>query len=244
MVPDLPAMKSPARVGRSVPHFAGPLTALFVWCLALLFIGLSGSPDTTSAPPQVLAGETVRVAPGESIQSAIDAAGPGATVVVGTGVHRGQSITPLNDMVVRGEVGAVLDGTGAPLPYAIYGDAANVTIADLEIRNYTKPIWGPNNYRHQGAIHGASMNAGGGVIAIASNWKIEDNDIHSNAGWGVSPGDGFHIVDNALHHNGMTGIGGGDFNYETGRPWDWAWNAATARCARTSFETRAAAATI
>ncbi len=228
--------------------------AILVAMLGLVAVLISprphvGSAEQPSPAPQVLGATSQRVAPGQNIQTAIDVAGPGATIVIGAGVHTGQSIVPLDNMVITGEAGAVLDGAGASLPYAIWGDAANVTVSRLEIRNYTKPIWGPNNYRHQGAIHGAKINSGGGFVSIASNWRIENNDIHHNAGWGVSPGDGFTVANNALHHNGMAGIGGGDFNgglfekndiyanndasnsygdfnYETGQPWAWAWNAA------------------
>ena len=234
----------PSRHRRSSLVLLGLLAAL-----AGFMVRGPGQPTPPLGPPMVLSSTTQRVSPGQSIQAAIDATGPGSTIVVASGVHQGQSIVPADNMIITGEAGAVLDGAGASLPYAVYGAASNVTISQLEIRNYTKPIWGPNNYRHQGAIHGANMNSGGGFIAIAKNWRIENNNIHHNAGWGVSPGDGFDIVQNVLHHNGMAGIGGGDFNgglfekndiysnndpsnssgdfnYDTGRPWDWAWNAA------------------
>ncbi|MEZ5228735.1 MAG: right-handed parallel beta-helix repeat-containing protein [Acidimicrobiales bacterium] len=249
----------PATVGRR-------LAPLSVLALALMLCLIQPAPRSPSAEqhrtPLVLGAATQRVAAGEDVQAAIQSAGPGATIVLAAGVHRGQSLVPLDSQTITGEAGAVLDGTGAPTPFAISGSASDVVVSHLEIRNYTKPIWGPNEYRHQGAIHGAEVNAGGGFVAIASNWRIEANDIHHNAGWGVAPGDGFVIRQNTLHHNGMAGIGGGDFNggliesndiysnndpsnstgdfnYETGRPWDWAWNAAGIKVANVNCRSMA-----
>jgi hypothetical protein len=52
-----------------------------------------------------------RVAPGQSIQAAIDATPVGGTVVIGAGVHRGQyELRPKSRQHVVGEPGAVLDG--------------------------------------------------------------------------------------------------------------------------------------
>ena len=50
------------------------------------------------------------VSPGQSIQAAVDAAPPGAWLVLKAGVHRFQKVTPKDGQVFLGESGAILSG--------------------------------------------------------------------------------------------------------------------------------------
>ena len=67
-----------------------------------LAVGLTGA----AAPAGVMA------AAGSSIQAALDAAGPGGTVIIGAGVHREQfDLRPRDGQLIVGEPGAVLNGS-------------------------------------------------------------------------------------------------------------------------------------
>ncbi len=65
-----------------------------------------------AGPTNAAAPAGVRAAAGTSVQAAIDAAGPGGTVVIGAGVHRDQfDLRPRNDQTIVGEPGAILNGS-------------------------------------------------------------------------------------------------------------------------------------
>ena len=71
----------------------------------------AGAPALSTGPKAIAAVAGTRVAPGQSIQAAIDATAPGGTIVIGAGVHRDQfELRPHNDQHIIGELGAVLDG--------------------------------------------------------------------------------------------------------------------------------------
>ena len=94
----------------------------------------------------------------------------------------------------------VLDGGGIKLAFTGPGD--NVTIQDLEIRNYgsdgdgagTAPIAPKAQYR---------VNPDFG-----EDWTITGNYIHSNAKAGIRLGLGMQVLDNVVANNGDLGIGG------------------------------------
>ena len=72
----------------------------------------------------------------QSIQAAIDAAEPGDTVYVETGVHsEGLSISE-SEITLIGETGAVLDGTGLDVSTGIQSSGEEVHIEGLKIRNF------------------------------------------------------------------------------------------------------------
>jgi parallel beta-helix repeat protein len=158
----------------------------------------SASVDIVSSPtPTPVDGVAIR--PGESIQAAVDGHGAGTTFVVKAGVHRRQTVVPKDGMTFVGEAGAVLDGENA-VAHAFRGDvkvARDVTIRNLEIRNYYNPL-------QSGAI-----DVGGDTGS--SGWVIENCNIHHNYSGGIRTGDRMVIRGNNIHHNGQIGIkGGGD----------------------------------
>jgi hypothetical protein len=84
-----------------------------------------------------------------TIQEAVDAAVPGDTVLVESGIYSENVIISTNALRIEGECGAVLDG-GFELDYAFYvNGASNVQISSFEIRNYVK--------------NGIAVNGGSGV---------------------------------------------------------------------------------
>jgi parallel beta-helix repeat protein len=72
---------------------------------------LSGGTIAGSAPVTVQASITgIAVAPGQSLQAAINAAPEGATFLIKAGIHRNDSATPKNGQTFVGEAGAILSG--------------------------------------------------------------------------------------------------------------------------------------
>lgn len=130
------------------------------------------------------------VEPGDSIQEALDEAGEGGTVVVGSGTHVGQSLSPSAGQSIVGEEGAILAGDGAA--FAIRSGAPDVTIRGLEITGYAPA-------ETTGVIHADS----GGV-----GWTVEGNHIHSNGEIGVYVRRESTVRANSIHHNGRYGISG------------------------------------
>jgi hypothetical protein len=53
---------------------------------------------------------SITVSPGQSIQSAIDAAPEGAVILLKSGIHRMQTATPKNRQTITGEAGTILSG--------------------------------------------------------------------------------------------------------------------------------------
>jgi hypothetical protein len=130
------------------------------------------------------------VHPGESIQEAAQAAGPGAVIAIGGGRHEAQSVRPLAGQTFVGLDGAVMDGAGAE--YAFRSGAPNVSIRGLVIEGYL-----PDD--RQGVIH-----ADEGAL----DWQIEGNEVHHNEEIGLYVRRGARVVGNSIHHNGRYGISG------------------------------------
>lgn len=135
----------------------------------------------------------VPIQPGQSIQAAVNANPAGTTFVIKAGVHSRQSVEPKDGMTFVGENGAVLDGGGIQrFAFGSYGPGArDVTVKNLEIRNYMTPIT-------EGAIQGHNTR----------DWVVEGNEIHRNGGFGVTGGPGMKVLRNHAHHNGDAGIHG------------------------------------
>ncbi len=102
----------------------------FFTCLVIFFTSLNGRDFVSTA-------EEVRLEVGENFQQQNDLH-PGGTVFrVATGVHMEQSVlNPRAGNTWIGEAGAVMDG-GNTVSSAFHGNAENVTIERLGLRNYT-----------------------------------------------------------------------------------------------------------
>ena len=150
----------------------------------------SASPTTTVlSSSTTVAGPSVDVFPGESIQAVVDAHPPGTTFYIRAGVHSGQSIKPRDGDKFIGESGSILSGEDR-IEFAFRSTASDVTIQNLTIEKYATPV-------QKGAI------AGGGT-----GWTIRNNELRYNWGAGIDFGDRYQIIGNYVHHNRQIGIKG------------------------------------
>ena len=84
--------------------------AMFLLC-SMLPVAQCGSPAAPDDAGQCVDCDSqLSVFPGQSIQAAVDSAPPGASLVIKTGVHRLQRVTPKDGQAFLGESGAVLSG--------------------------------------------------------------------------------------------------------------------------------------
>jgi len=177
-----------------------------VLVLVLVAISLSVRPEpdgsttstaytaTTGVTTPVAVAGAVAVAPGQSIQAAVDSHGAGTTFLIKAGVHRGQHVVPKDGDVFVGESGAVLSGEGS-VQYAFSGMGAdNVRIQGLVIERYVSPL-------QTGAIRYVSGQGSQG-------WVIEGNEVRSNKGIGIQAGPLWQVLGNNVHHNGQLGMSG------------------------------------
>lgn len=147
---------------------------------------------------------TVDVNVGESIQAAVDSASPGDVVIVHAGTYDQSVVFGSEDsgITLKGEEGAILDGTGLAAVDAIrlLAGVSDVTIEGFEIRNYTGTGNGQGN-----AIQ--AWNSG------TSNIIIQNNVMHDNS-WNAvlvgNEGQGLHIGwkirNNTVYDNGFYGL--------------------------------------
>jgi parallel beta-helix repeat protein len=134
----------------------------------------------------------VQIAPGDSIQAAVNAHAGATTFYLRAGVHRRQQVSPKTDNKFIGEAGAVLDGENvATYAFIASSGPQRVTISGLVIRNYASAD-------QQGAIHGDN-----GV-----GWVIENNQVYGNREIGVRIGRNWQVRRNKVYRNGVIGISG------------------------------------
>lgn len=129
---------------------------------------------------------------GDNAQSVVNAHGAGTTYTVKAGTHlRNFSVRPKSGDRFCGEPGAVLDG-GRSLASAFYGDATNVTLDSITVRDYAPP--------RQGAAIQPQPRASGWVVRNVSA-------LHN--GWaGLLVADGMKILGGHYNDNDQLGIGG------------------------------------
>ena len=145
----------------------------------------SGLLPETAIPPEAL-----RIAVGDPVQDALDAAGDNGTVVFAAGVHSGASAEPLSGQTILGEAGAVLAGDGAP--FAFRSAASDITIQGLTIEGYRPD-------ERDGVIQGEEG---------ARGWIVTGNEVRANGEIGVVAKSGWAVTLNRIHHNGRYGITG------------------------------------
>lgn len=144
-------------------------------------------PEQGYTPPEVPAGFDAVVPAGWSIQQVADSQPAGATMLIEAGTHLRQSVVPKSGQRFIGEEGAVMDGLNA-MTYAFSGTATNVTISNIEIRNY---LTAHNN---------------GAINAEGSGWTISDCEVHHNEHAGISIVGSSTISNCNVHHNKDLGI--------------------------------------
>ncbi len=152
----------------------------------------AGALPVAAQPAMAVPDSAVRIAAGDDVQAAVDAAPPGSAFVLAAGVHPGASIVPRDGDRFFGEDGAVLDG-GDTTAVAFSGTAADVVVSNLEIRHYASPL-------QQGAIQPIAGET------PAERWTLEHLDVHDNAGGGVFVPSDSVLRDSRVHHNGQIGL--------------------------------------
>lgn len=97
--------------------------------------------DAPAAPANPPAPKTIAVAPGGKIQAALDAAGPGDTIVVPPGTYNETLTVRTYGLTLRGERGGaerpVLDGQGT-FNNGVLAVGGKFTIEQFVVRNYTE----------------------------------------------------------------------------------------------------------
>ncbi|RMH00366.1 MAG: hypothetical protein D6706_04010 [Chloroflexi bacterium] len=97
--------------------------------------------DTKAETAESRAPVTITVAPGETIQAAVDRAQPGDTIEIPYGIYHERVVVDMNDITLRGipnEQGEfpILDGEGK-LSEGVIASGNNFTVGNLHVRNYT-----------------------------------------------------------------------------------------------------------
>ncbi|MFN2384611.1 MAG: nitrous oxide reductase family maturation protein NosD [Gemmatimonadota bacterium] len=156
----------------------------------------SASATVEIAAPAPVLPAGVPIAPGQSIQAAVNSHPAGTTFVIRAGTHRRQTVQPKDGMTFVGEAGAVLDGENSTR-HAFEGRARNVTIRGLVIEKYSNPA-------QEGAIHGGGHSA----AELSTGWLVENNEVRYNGGTGIRVGHRMRVAGNNVHHNEQMGIGG------------------------------------
>ncbi|MEA2828063.1 MAG: hypothetical protein QOG43_2502, partial [Actinomycetota bacterium] len=185
LVIGLPALTSrPAPAGAAIGTF--PTTPPAQIC---------GNASILNGPATQPAG-SVRVDPGQNLNTVTQAQPAGTTFWLAPGTHTlgsgqyNQVIPKDNDSYV-GAPGAILDG-GSVNKYAFTAQAANVSIQHLTIQNFG-PVGSNNN---EGVV-----NHDGG-----SGWTLKYDTIQGNAGAGVFIGSSNTVAYNCILNNGQYGF--------------------------------------
>lgn len=127
--------------------------------------------------------------PGDNIQAAVDSHAAGTKFYLSAGVYSNQHVVAKDGDVFTGAKGAIMDG-GGTTRRAFDGSASNVTIQNLEIRNYSAGFQDAPIY-----------------AVDASGWQVLHNNIHDNAGVGILFKDNILVRYNQINHNQEMGFG-------------------------------------
>jgi len=188
-------------IGSTGLYIAGLTTGTF-WVIATQVGGAladSSAVTITSAP-------SVTVYPGQSIQAAVNANGPGTTFTLEVGTHVRQSVVPKSGDVFLGlgEGVTLLDGQNVTDQAFSMGNPphpSNVTVKNLTVTRYNQPT-APS----QGMIN---MSNGGDPTDYATGWVIDSVEAsYSGAGLGIRVGFKTVVRYCYIHHNYLMGLGG------------------------------------
>ena len=154
-----------------------------------------------------------------TIQTAVDAAQPGDTVLVAAGVYSENVVVATSGVRLAGGGDAVLDGAGLGgngIGIHVLGAAtapvAGVEVLNFEVRNYERGItllWTTHarvshNYVHDNVDQTAPAFTGDGFgieLTSASASDVSHNIISRNGFGGIRVGGTPGSTDNTIHHN-------------------------------------------
>jgi len=156
---------------------------------------LSHTLSTDKARVTIIVKSPTEVVPlnlGENWQAKLDAHPHSTQFRVAAGVHKRQTIRPKDGQIIDGMSAATMDGEGVA-ELAIGGNAKDVVICNLAVRNYKTP-------GQRCAIHLDRD------ISTASGWLLEDLLVHNNAFGGVALGDHCTMRGGKVHANGYIGV--------------------------------------
>jgi hypothetical protein len=160
------------------------------------------SPDPRTCDSKALEGpakpptDAVIVSTDQNLADVVKANSGHTTYWLASGTHRlgkgsyNQVVPHAGDTFI-GAPEAIFDGQRANL-YAFGGDATDVTIKFLTVKNFGSA--GDNN--NEGVVNHDS----------AEGWKVESSTIEKNAGAGVMLGSGARLIGNCLRSNGQYGF--------------------------------------
>lgn len=172
----------------------------FAATLGLLCFGIT---------PAAASDDTIVVT--STIQAAVDAAGPGDTVVVPAGTYREVVNVRYSGLTLIGEPGAVLDGTGLGATVGIRvrstdgSRLADFSVFGFEVRGYTVSgvlLRGVDGFRISGGRYDA--NPLYGIYPIAStDGRIDRNEVSGSFDSGIYIGQSTDVLieRNVTHHN-------------------------------------------
>ena len=120
--------------------------------LAALLAAACGAPDgavaptpaaPATAPAAALAAASLEVRPGESIQAAVDAAAPGATIRIRPGLYREAVIVNKRDITITGMPGphgerVIIENPGTAAHGIRVNDGDGFTLTDVTVRNFVR----------------------------------------------------------------------------------------------------------
>jgi parallel beta-helix repeat protein len=120
-------------------YTAGQTSGTFTVTAKLRGGTLSGSTNVYLQPSYE--GASIAVSPGQSIQTAINAAPTGAVILLKAGVHRMQSLVPKSNQTFVGEPGAILSGARVLTSFSRSGAAWFASGQTQQGRVYSDPNW-------------------------------------------------------------------------------------------------------
>jgi len=126
---------------------------------------------------------TITVAPGQSIQSAINAAAAGDTVSVQAGTYTG-GVTLNKAITLRGEPGAVLSANPPGSGNGVTIAANNCTVEGLRIENFAMAISAFNQgYANVRILRNHTYKSEYSAWINGTNWLVEGNEFERAYWW-------------------------------------------------------------
>lgn len=193
------------------------LGVIFVFCISIISGTAFGATAATSQSIDYQTGieynqteagtaqATTSVDPGDSIQSAVDAASAGDTIKLSAGTYE-QSVTIDKKLTLIAPKGATIDGDSLNAEDGIIIDSSGITVSDVEVRRFNDD---GIEVRANNAVLSnitARLNDGRGVEAesqIIESLTINDSRITGNSYTGLYvASDGAKVSITASHFSG------------------------------------------